>query len=153
MSSSRYARVLLSGAAVIRNTARLQTRRQSHTCAHSRSLTLAAAARQQQAFEEAVHPGSGVMTATTGSDALHLQFLDGRTSAIPYSFLRDHCRCRRCRSLLTPSINSHFQPAVHPEIIQSNVLGVVIDWSDGHISKYSGEWLHNAAHDISFSLS
>lgn len=138
-------------------------------------------------------PGSGVMTATTGSDALHLQFLDGRTSAIPYSFLRDHCRCRTCRSLLTPKINSHFQPAVQPEIIQvrnqcalvrtvsseccyilaqtrtlgsflvdhggvppslqSNVLGVVIDWSDGHISKYSGEWLHNAAHDINFSLS
>ena len=37
--------------------------------------------------------------------------------------------------------------------MQSNVFGVVIDWSDGHISKYSGEWLHDATHDLNFCLS
>lgn len=36
----------------------LQVSRQSHTCAHSRSLTLAAAARQQLGYEEAVRPGT-----------------------------------------------------------------------------------------------
>lgn len=127
--------------------------RQSHTCAHSRSLTLAAAARQQLGYEEAVRPGSGLMTVTTGSDALHLQFCDGRTSNIPYSFLRDNCKCRRCRADRNTAIDSDFDVAVHPEIIQSNVLGVVIDWSDGHISKYSGEWLHDATHNLNFYLS
>lgn len=134
------------------------------------------------------------MTVTTGSDALHLQFCDGRTSNIPYSFLRDNCKCHKCRADRNTAINSDFEVAVHPEIIQvrkllpnslilcmscivaffitffmilcitffaiwpffplqSNVLGVVIDWSDGHISKYSGEWLHDATHDLNFYLS
>ncbi|KAK8391728.1 hypothetical protein O3P69_017331 [Scylla paramamosain] len=57
MSSQRYARALLSGAVALRNTARLQVSRRSHTCAHSRSLTLAAAARQQLGYEESVRPG------------------------------------------------------------------------------------------------
>lgn len=26
---------------------------------------------------------------------------------------------------------------------QTNEFGVVVDWSDGHISKYSGLWLHD----------
>ncbi|XP_063867007.1 uncharacterized protein LOC135104052 [Scylla paramamosain] len=153
MSSQRYARALLSGAVALRNTARLQVSRRSHTCAHSRSLTLAAAARQQLGYEESVRPGIGVMAASTGSDSLHLQFCDGRTSQIPYSFLRDHCKCHRCRTHLTTDIHTEFQPAIQPEIIQSNVFGVVIDWSDGHISKYSGEWLHDATHDLNFCLS
>lgn len=34
-----------------------QVSRRSHTCAHSRSLTLAAAARQQLGYEESVRPG------------------------------------------------------------------------------------------------
>lgn len=128
-------------------------RRQSHTCAHSRSLTLAAAARQQMAFQEAPRPGNGVTAATTGSDALHLQFCDGKNIVIPYDFLRDNCKCHRCRTHQTSPIHSEFQVEAHPEIIQSNVLGVVIDWSDGHISKYSGEWLHQAARELNFYLS
>ncbi|KAG0716172.1 hypothetical protein GWK47_010386 [Chionoecetes opilio] len=151
--SQRCVRALLSGAVALRNTARLQVSRQSHTCAHSRSLNLAAAARQQLVYEDVGRAGSGVMTATTGTDALHLQFYDGRASSIPYSFLRDHCKCQKCRAHLANTMHSDFQPGAHPEIIQSNMLGVVIDWSDGHISKYSGEWLHDAAHDLNFCLS
>ncbi|XP_071530349.1 gamma-butyrobetaine dioxygenase-like isoform X2 [Panulirus ornatus] len=116
-------------------------------CAHSRSLSLAAAARQQLATMEAPRPGSGVVSASTGSQALHVKFCDGRTSEIPYAWLRDNCQCHRCSSERGLG-NNEFEVAAHPEIIQSNVFGVVVDWSDGHISKYPGEWLHQTAHHL-----
>ncbi|KAG7159771.1 gamma-butyrobetaine dioxygenase-like [Homarus americanus] len=150
MSSQRYARALLSGAAALRNTAVYQGQRNTHRCAHSRSLTLATAARQQLASAEAPRPGSGVISASTGSDALQITFCDGRRSEIPYSWLRDNCQCHKCSSCtsLTQPVNTEFELGAHPEIIQSNVFGVVVDWSDGHISKYPGEWLHQVAHTV-----
>ncbi|XP_045604656.1 gamma-butyrobetaine dioxygenase [Procambarus clarkii] len=150
MSSQRYARALLSGAATLKNVAGFQARRQTHLCAHSRSLTLAAAARHQLARAEAPRPGSGVVTASTGSDALQITFCDGRTREIPYVWLRDNCQCHKCSSCrgLSAEGNREFQVVAYPEIIQSNVFGVVVDWNDGHISKYPGEWLHQAAHTL-----
>lgn len=127
-----------------------QVKRQTHLCAHSRSLTLAAAARHQLARAEAPHPGSGVVAALTGSDALQVTFCDGRTSEIPYAWLRDNCQCHKCASCrgLATHVNE-FQVVALPDIIQSNVFGVVVDWNDGHISKYPGKWLHQVAHTFS----
>ncbi|KAK3888504.1 hypothetical protein Pcinc_007443 [Petrolisthes cinctipes] len=127
MSSQQYSRALLTTLAALRSAARHQIQRQSHTCAHSRSLSLAAAARQQLAHVESPRPGSGVTAASTGTTSLHLEFCDGRRSAVPYSWLRDNCQCHKCNgnysSLRNPT--SPFQVTVHPEIIQSNVFGVV----------------------------
>ncbi|KAK4305075.1 hypothetical protein Pmani_023019 [Petrolisthes manimaculis] len=128
MSSQQYSRALLTTLAALRSATRHQIRRQSHTCAHSRSLSLAAAARQQLAHVESPRPGSGVTAASTGTTSLHLEFCDGRRSTVPYSWLRDNCQCHKCNgnysSLRNPT--SPFQVTVHPEIIQSNVFGVVL---------------------------
>lgn len=138
MASQRYTRALLSGAAAIRNVAHQQVRYNSQVCMHSRSLSLAAAARNQLAVLEAPLPGTGVVAAVTGDKCLRVKFTDGSAREIPYSWLRENCRCRNCSGTIASAAAE-----VYPEIIQSNEFGVVVDWSDGHISKYPGLWLHD----------
>lgn len=140
MSSQRYTKALLSGATAFRSVARQQVRHNSQVCMHSRSLSLAAAARNQLAVLEAPLPGTGVVAAVTGDKSLRIKFSDGSAREVPYTWLRDNCRCHACSGTLA-SGNLHSE--VYPEIIQSNEFGVVVDWSDGHISKYSGLWLHD----------
>lgn len=86
------------------------------------------------------HAGTGVVAAVTGDKSLRIKFSDGSAREVPYTWLRDNCRCHACSGTLA-SGNLHSE--VYPEIIQSNEFGVVVDWSDGHISKYSGLWLHD----------
>merc|ERR1712212_1041836 len=96
---------------------------------------------------EAPLPGTGVVTAITSDSSLRVRFTDGSAREIPYSWLRHNCRCHKClpRDAAGVFSSENLNMEVHPEIIQSNEFGVVVDWSDGHISKYPGVWLHDNA--------
>lgn len=84
------------------------------------------------------------MRVELGEQVLEIDVDGGRTRRFHYVWLRDNCWCSDCRveqtaerKLLTWSI---------PEDIRARSVepvegGMVIDWSDGHRSTYSLDWL------------
>ncbi|XP_037786963.1 trimethyllysine dioxygenase-like [Penaeus monodon] len=144
MSLQRCSRALLSGATVLRSVSCQQIRRKSQICTHTRSLNLAAAAKT---LLEPPPAGTAVVGTVTGTNTLRVGFSDGSAKEIPYTWLRGNCRCHRClRGDTEGRLASGEQSTeIHPEIVQSNVHGIVVDWSDGHISKYPGLWLYEKA--------
>lgn len=144
MSLQRCSRALLTGAAVLRTVSCQQIRHKSQVCTHTRSLNLAAAAKT---LLEPPPAGTAVVGTVTGTDTLRVGFSDGSAREINYTWLRGNCRCHSCLRGATEGrlASGEQSPEVHPEIIQSNVHGIVVDWSDGHISKYPGQWLYDTA--------
>ena len=69
----------------------------------------------------------------------------GKKSRFPYIFLRENCKCPNC-----------FHPVVKQRLVIADKETSVIDsiaiqedgnslecrWSDGHVSRYSSDWLH-----------
>ena len=79
--------------------------------------------------------------------SLLLTFEDGLTSEFHYVWLRDNCRCPRCRSPQTferVSYTGDIPLDVSPREARLTPRGQVeIVWdNDGMASRYAGEWLH-----------
>ncbi|XP_066969026.1 gamma-butyrobetaine dioxygenase-like [Macrobrachium rosenbergii] len=144
----RTSRTMLACAAALKKGLSQQVRLKSHaTSSHinARSLSLASNAWQQLALKEEPIPDHAVAWASTERGFLRVEFGDGTFSDMPYAWLRNRCKCSQCsRFLSLDSYVGETDHDVHPEIIQRTESGLVIDWSDGHISKYSADWLRSA---------
>ncbi len=81
--------------------------------------------------------------------SLTIHWADGGRSRWPAIWLRDQCRCGKCRH---PSGQRLFEIGdlpLHPEIaaVAQGDGAVRLDWRDGHASEFDIAWL--AAHDLS----
>ncbi|XP_071530346.1 gamma-butyrobetaine dioxygenase-like [Panulirus ornatus] len=151
MSSQRYSRALLLGANALRSVARQQVRQKCSacsSCSSSRRLSLAAAARQQAATKEAPPKPKTVVSSTLENDFLTVKFGDGSFSEMPFMWLRDNCQCPSCfssgalgRTFLMENLNIDVQATSVKEIES----GILVKWSDGHTSEYTGKWLYDRA--------
>jgi len=86
-----------------------------------------------------------------GNEALTVNWRTGGESRYPYIWLRDNCRCAKCRD---PRNGQRLfdafdlSPEPHPAEARLVEGSVVIGWSEeDHQSRYAAEWL--AAHDLS----
>ncbi|MGB3185794.1 MAG: TauD/TfdA family dioxygenase [Ornithinimicrobium sp.] len=77
--------------------------------------------------------------------------IDGVEMYFHYVWLRDNCWCAECRvaqsaerRLFTAHIADHIEPSY---AAQHDDQGLVVQWSDGHSSTYSAQWLRT--HDYS----
>ncbi len=85
--------------------------------------------------------GAGVSLA----DRFLTVLIDGAERSFHYVWLRDNCWCAQCkvaqsgeRSLFTASIDDQIVPEhVEQDVAQS----LLVQWSDGHRSTYSAQWL------------
>lgn len=84
------------------------------------------------------------MRASLGDRTLELAGDAGQTLRYHYVWLRDNCWCGDCRveqtaerKLLTWSIPED----IRATRVESVTAGLVVDWSDGHRSTYSLQWL------------
>lgn len=81
--------------------------------------------------------------------SLAVHWADGGRSTWPAIWLRDQCRCAKCRH---PSGQRLFEIGdlpEHPEIAAVTVGdgAIRLDWRDGHVSDFDTAWL--AGHDLS----
>ncbi|XP_063612454.1 gamma-butyrobetaine dioxygenase-like isoform X1 [Penaeus indicus] len=125
-----------------------QVRQSCNACTNRRCLSLAAAAQQQARVKMSHPPANAVMSATRKSDSLHLVFGDGTSSDLPYIWLRDNCQCAQCfsegalgRKLLMQDLDLDVKPA----LISESERVVTVEWTDGHYSEFTGEWLYDRA--------
>nr|XP_045604657.1 gamma-butyrobetaine dioxygenase-like [Procambarus clarkii] len=151
MFSQRYYRFLLSTAAALKCVARQQVRGKSggcSSCSVQRGLSLAADARQQLALKCQTHSRSSVVSWVLERECLKVRFGDGSASQMPYVWLRDNCQCPECYNAVALGRNfllDDLDIEVHPIEVQDSDGGVKINWSDGHRSEYTGEWLQDRA--------
>jgi gamma-butyrobetaine dioxygenase len=86
-----------------------------------------------------------------GSDWLTVFWQSGGESRFPHLWLRDNCRCPKCRDprngqRLFDTLDLPAEP--RPAITRLEGSALVIAWQDeAHESRYAGEWL--AGHDLS----
>ncbi|KAK7077202.1 hypothetical protein SK128_000252 [Halocaridina rubra] len=148
MNTQRASRLLVSYISTMKSNMRLVRHKSQQACTghmNARNLSLASNARQQVAFAEESLPDSVIAWATAGKETLRVEFGDGSVNEMPYHFLRSNCRCSKCtRSLTGSNIMTNHQTEIQPEIIQRRDYGLVVDWSDGHISRYTADWLRAA---------
>ena len=83
-------------------------------------------------------------------EALIVAWKGGGESRFPYLWLRDNCRCPRCRDprngqRLFDALDLPAEP--RPTAASLEKADVAIRWEEGHESRYAGAWL--AAHDLS----
>lgn len=151
MASRRSARVLLSGLTSVRNVATQQIRTSvAFKSPNSRCLSLAAAARQQEAVKEApaAPAGNSIVQAQAGKDGVSLKFGDLSSTEMPFVWLRDNCRCPDCYSpqaLGRKFLLTDLQLDVNATKMESNAEMIRVEWNDGHVSEYPSEWLHSRA--------
>lgn len=147
MYSQRASRAVMCCAARMKSSLRQQVRNQSQSSSshvNVRSLSLAANAWQQQmALREDPLPDNIISWATAGQESLRVEFGDGSVHEMPYAWLRNRCRCSKCSGAESGFMESS-REEVRPEIIQRMQCGLVVDWSDGHISRYTADWLRSA---------
>ena len=81
-------------------------------------------------------------------DSVHLRFGDGRPAVFHYLWLRDNCKTNlhpqtheRIFDLLSVAENISPKKAA----VESGELR--IEWKDGHLSRFSGEWLRANSYD------
>lgn len=156
MYSQRTSRVLTSCAAAMKNNVRQQMRQQSQSSSshmNHRSLSFVTNAWQDQmALREHPLPDNNIVWATAGQESLRVEFGDGTVNELPYQLLRKRCRCSICTGTGsgTVTVENDFKGDVamnkiHPEIIQRREDGcLIVDWTDGHISRYTADWLRSA---------
>ena len=84
------------------------------------------------------------LTVAKSSRSAQVRWEDGTTGEFSVLMLRDNCFCNKCyspavgeRVKLTASISP--DTAIRSAKIQNG--GVVIQWNDGHVSKYDANWL------------
>ncbi|XP_042238631.1 gamma-butyrobetaine dioxygenase-like isoform X1 [Homarus americanus] len=161
MSCQRYSRLVLSGAAAMRTVTHQQVRRNCNNC-NKRGLSLVSCARQQVTIKESPVSGAARSPALKGitpsashlvaslpdQEGLNVKFGDGSASQMPYVWLRDNCQCSKCynpvalgRSFLLEDLDVN----VHATKVQESEDGVEIEWSDGHSSQFTAEWLYDRA--------
>ncbi len=85
------------------------------------------------------------------SDALDTLWSDGRVSPFHYQWLRDNCACGQCvysvtREQLFEIVDVPEQ--LHPQRTRIDEQGhLLIDWQDGHHSRFHPGWLRAHAYD------
>ena len=75
---------------------------------------------------------------------MQVEWADGKKNEFDALMLRDNCVCGECLSA-TADERLKLTPSTHLDIsIQAVHLengAIVVHWKDGHISKYTSEWL------------
>ncbi|CAL4066721.1 unnamed protein product, partial [Meganyctiphanes norvegica] len=83
------------------------------------------------------------------NDTIRVEFADSSTSDLPNLWLRDNCQCEKCYSKVAQAriaLFKHLDLNTHPVHVQENQNGsITVEWNDGHLSDFSGEWLHQRA--------
>jgi alpha-ketoglutarate-dependent taurine dioxygenase len=89
-------------------------------------------------------------SATYSNGMIELQWSDHSSNRYHCIWLRDACRCEACgnpaigyRSLRLSALDLDLKPG------QLNVVAdrLVVNWDDGHESRFSAAWLHDHAYD------
>lgn len=116
----------------------------------TRRLSLAAQARQQDlAARRQPVIATSVLHTQMVNDAIRVEFADGSTSDLPHLWLRDNCQCDKCFSKSAEgrlTSLKYLDLNTHPVDVQENQNGsITVEWNDGHISDFTGEWLHHRA--------
>ncbi|XP_063872315.1 gamma-butyrobetaine dioxygenase-like isoform X2 [Scylla paramamosain] len=75
-------------------------------------------------------------------------FSDNTSSAFPFVWLRENCQCSTCfqsdaiaRLFLIDDLDVHIQP----KEVQVTDGSLRMEWPDGHVSVFTGEWLRRRA--------
>ncbi|XP_071530345.1 gamma-butyrobetaine dioxygenase-like [Panulirus ornatus] len=146
-----YSRTLFLGASALRGVARQQVRQRSSaplSYRNTRSLNLASTAKQQLAVKEAPLSANSIVSSTPETESLNLKFGDGSASQMPYVWLRENCQCSECynsmaqgRTFLMESLDLN----ISPSNVKNDEEEVLVEWNDGHVSKYTKPWLYDRA--------
>ncbi|CAL4067646.1 unnamed protein product [Meganyctiphanes norvegica] len=115
-----------------------------------RRLSLAAQTRQQElAASRQPVVATSVLHSQAVNDAIRVEFADGSKSDLAHLWLRDNCQCEKCYSKSAQgriSLLKNLDLNTHPVNVQEVQNGsIIVEWNDGHISEFSGEWLHQRA--------
>ncbi|CAL4103214.1 unnamed protein product, partial [Meganyctiphanes norvegica] len=150
MTSMSHERVLHTTQNRVSYFTKVTGRQYPQPFSNTRRLSLAAQARQQEltARRQPV-VATSVLHSQVCNDTIRVEFADGSTSDLPHLWLRDNCQCEKCfsasaqgRISLLKNLDLDTTP-VHVQELQNGSL--TVEWSDGHTSEFSGEWLHQRA--------
>src|ERR1700675_659753 len=92
-----------------------------------------------------------IRTIESGNATLNVIWQSGGTSGFPHIWLRDNCRCARCRDprngqRLFDALDLPADP--YPAEAKLETARLVIRWAgEDHESRYAGDWL--VSHDLS----
>lgn len=86
-----------------------------------------------------------------GPEGLSVEYANGRRSLFHSIWLRDNCRCDACGMPETGRRTLRLTGLDLSVVATRAVIGrddtLEIDWSDGHRSRFTGEWLKTHAYD------
>ncbi|WP_079204265.1 gamma-butyrobetaine dioxygenase [Pseudomonas sp. CC6-YY-74] len=94
---------------------------------------------------------TGLVGLSSTSDSLEVTWSDARTSPFHHQWLRDNCTCSQCvysvtREQLFEIVD--VPPELHPQRTRIDQQGhLLIDWQDGHHSRFHPGWLRAHAYD------
>lgn len=84
-----------------------------------------------------------------GDRTVNVTFADTTTSDYPYVWLRENCQCPKCfqsdaiaRLFLIDDLDINIRPK---EVQVEDASRLRVEWPDGHVSVFAGEWLHRRA--------
>ncbi|KAG7169617.1 Gamma-butyrobetaine dioxygenase-like 1 [Homarus americanus] len=75
-------------------------------------------------------------------------FGDGTTSTYPHVWLRENCTCKSCfnsDAIARLFLIDDLCLDIRPNDAQVKGGNLHVEWSDGHLSTYTGKWLHERA--------
>lgn len=94
--------------------------------------------------------GANAADARAEADVLVVQWADGSDSRFHWIWLRDACRCSACgayeKGFRTSKV-SDIPDDITAEAVRIDGADVIVDWPDGHESRYAGSWLLSNAYD------
>lgn len=95
--------------------------------------------------------GAELLNLVPAGDALDTRWSDGRVSPFHYQWLRDNCACAQCVYSVTREQLFEIVDApedLHPQRTRIDEHGhLLIDWQDGHRSRFHPGWLRAHAYD------
>ncbi|XP_076066288.1 gamma-butyrobetaine dioxygenase-like [Oratosquilla oratoria] len=81
-----------------------------------------------------------------GPRSVKVEFFDGEPSEYPYVWLRENCQCSSCfnaSAIARAFLLEELDLTITPKDVQLLDGNIHVEWHDGHVGVYKGDWLHH----------